>query len=135
MTLETAKRILLEQGEDSNKEARAVVRGGMTICELTPDGHRTYPWIKVLPTKTDEKSSIEQALEMRRTMKMASNKKMHPQQEPVADSVKTLETVPVLVPKEKSLLEDKAFSIYALISKGKQKLRELMKLLDEIVIE
>ena len=57
MTFETANRIIHEQGEYANKEAQAVVRGGMTICELTADGRRTYPWIKVLPTKTDAESS------------------------------------------------------------------------------
>ena len=55
MTLETAKRIVREQGEDSNKEARAVVRGGMTICEKNVDGSRKYIWVKIMPTKTDAK--------------------------------------------------------------------------------
>lgn len=33
MTLETAKRIVREQGEVACKEALAIVRGGMTVCE------------------------------------------------------------------------------------------------------
>lgn len=61
MTLETAKRII-EEGLP-NKEAEAVVRGGMNICEVQPDGRRKYRWIKVMPTKTDAESSIEAALE------------------------------------------------------------------------
>ena len=70
MTLETAKRLVLEQGEYANKEAQAVARGGMTICELTPDGHRVYPWIKVKPTKTNEESSIELALKNHQEKKL-----------------------------------------------------------------
>jgi hypothetical protein len=61
MTLETAKRII-EEGLQS-KEAEAVVRGGMNICDVLPDGRRRYSWIKVLPTKTDAESSIDAALE------------------------------------------------------------------------
>ena len=53
MTLETAKRLVLEQDEYADKEAQTVVRGGMTICEQAADGRRTYLWIKVFPTKTD----------------------------------------------------------------------------------
>ncbi len=41
MTLETAKRIVREQGEEACKEALAIVRGGMTICEISADGRRT----------------------------------------------------------------------------------------------
>ena len=63
MTLETAKRII-EEGQP-NKEAEAVVRGGMNICEVQADGKRKYLWVKVLPTKTDAESSIEAALEKR----------------------------------------------------------------------
>ena len=69
MTLETAKRIVREQGEDSNKEARAVVRGGMTICEKNVDGSRKYVWVKVKPTMTDDESSIDVALENQRKRK------------------------------------------------------------------
>ena len=135
MTLETANRILLEQGENASKEARAVVRGGMTICELTADGRRTYPWIKVFPTKTDAESSIEQALKLRQEKKTASNKKKQSKTEPVVTIVKTHEIIPVLVPKEESPADETPLSIYSLISKGKQKLRDFMKILDEIVIE
>ena len=67
MTLETAKR-LVEEGHPS-KEAEAVVRGGMTICENKEDGSRKYHWVKVMPTITDEESSIDVALEKRRRYK------------------------------------------------------------------
>jgi hypothetical protein len=45
-----------------NKEAEAIIRGGMTICEEKGDGTRKYTWIKVKSTQTDEESSIEQAM-------------------------------------------------------------------------
>ena len=60
MTLETAKR-LVEEGHP-NKEAEAVVRGGMTICENKEDGSRKYHWINVMPTMADEESSIDLAM-------------------------------------------------------------------------
>lgn len=64
MTLETAKRIVREQGEVACKEALAIVRGGMTICEKNVDGSRKYIWVKVKPTMTDDESSIDVALEI-----------------------------------------------------------------------
>lgn len=69
MTLETAKRIVREQGELAAKEALAIVRGGMTICEKKSDGSRKYVWVKVKPTMTDEESSIDVALEILRMRK------------------------------------------------------------------
>lgn len=69
MTLETAKRIVREQGEKACKEALAIVRGGMTICEKNVDGSRKYVWVKVKPTMTDDESSIDVALEILRMRK------------------------------------------------------------------
>ena len=69
MTLETAKRIVREQGEVACKEALAIVRGGMTICEKNVDGSRKYVWVKVKPTMTDDESSIDVALEILRMRK------------------------------------------------------------------
>ncbi len=135
MTLETAKRLVLEQDMYANKEAQAVVRGGMTICEQAADGRRTYLWIKVFPTETDGESSIEQALEVRQAKKTVSNKKKQPKKDPVKIPVENLETAPVMIPKEESPIEETTLSIYSLISKGKQKLRDFMKILDEIVVE
>ena len=135
MTLETAKRLVLEQGEYANKEAQAVVRGGMTICEQSADGRRTYLWIKVFPTKTDGESSIEQALEVRQAKETASNKKKQPRKDLVAIPVENIETAPVMIPKEESPTEETTLSIYSLISKGKQKLRDFMKILDKIIVE
>ena len=135
MTLETAKRLVLEQDEYADKEAQAVVRGGMTICEQAADGRRTYLWIKVFPTKTDAESSIEQALEVRQAKITASNKKKQLWKDNVTAPVKTPETAPVLITKEEAPTDDTPLSIYSLISKSKQKLRDFMKILDEIVIE
>lgn len=67
MTLETARRIV-DEGI-FNKEAEAVVRGGMTICEVKTDGSRAYHWIKVRPTANDGESSIEMALGNHQKMK------------------------------------------------------------------
>jgi len=135
MTLDTAKRIVREQGEVACKEALAIVRGGMTICEKNVDGSRKYIWVKIMPTKTDEESSIDVALENRRKRKTASNKKKQPRKDLVAIPVENIETAPVMIPKEESPTEETTLSIYSLISKGKQKLRDFMKILDEIVVE
>ena len=48
MTLETARKIVLEQGEDANREALAVVRGGMVMVMRDKDGHRSCPWTATL---------------------------------------------------------------------------------------
>ena len=135
MTLETAKRIVSEQGENASKEAKAVVRGGMTICELAADGRRTYPWVKVLPTKTDGESSIELALKMRRPTGKSKSKEEQLKQKPATAPVKVPEALPAQVIKEESTDENRSLSIYSLISKAKQKLRELWLELDEIVVE
>ena len=70
MTLETAKQIVEERRP--NKEAEAIFRGGMYICENTADGGREYVWIKVMPTNTDDESSIKTALENYRKRKRAN---------------------------------------------------------------
>lgn len=69
MTLETAKQQVLAQGESASKEALAIVRGGMTICEKKANGSRKYVWVKVKPTLTDDESSIDVALENQRIRK------------------------------------------------------------------
>ena len=134
MTLETAKRIILEQGENANKEARAVVRGGMTICELGDNGRRTYPWIKVKPTATDNESSIEQAIEMRRAMKLSFTMQEKPKQPTPEKNIAHPRPIhnPVT---EKPLVEDEPFSIYTLIAIVKSKVLKFLKMLDEIVVE
>ncbi len=71
MTLETAKCIKQEysiKDKDSAlyKEAEAILRGGMNICEIMDDGSRKYIWIKVTPTKSDKESSVKAAMEQYR---------------------------------------------------------------------
>ena len=127
MTLETAKRIVLEQGEYSNSEALAVVRGGMVMIMRDKDGRRRGPWIEVLPTETDEESSIELALKNYREKELPRHAPLAtPAKVPDNDSVQIIEELPS---------EDETFSIHSLISKWKQKLCELMKVLDELVVE
>ena len=102
----------------------------MTICELTEDGRRTYPWIKVMPTKTDGESSIEQALKIRQ------GKNTKTKQEPVVTPVKTPTTAPVQVSYEEEIPKEKdSFSINSFISKKKQRLLEMWKEIDEILVE
>lgn len=89
MTLETAKRIVQEQGEFACKEALAVARGGMTICEKKEDGSRKYIWVKVKPTLTDDESSIDTALKNRqvgKTKQPSKTIKEESQSEPVITS-------------------------------------------------
>ncbi len=138
MTLETAKRLVIEQGENASKEARAVVRGGMTICEYGEDGRRTYRYIKILPTKTDDESSIDQALNMRRALKISFNTPKPQNAKPKSKEIP--KTVQEVVP-SKSMNEDESskdnceFSISTVISIVKGKIRKLMIFLDEIVEE
>ena len=135
MTLETAKKTLQEPNGLANKEAQAVVRGGMTICEQE-EGRRVYQWIKVLPTETDEESSTEQALSKYHARKYAHTlpaqsdpePKIRPSEELVA------ETAPMSKPAVTSTPE-KAFTIYDIIDKIKLKIREFMVAIDEIVVE
>lgn len=86
MTLETANRIKNEgyvQGKDVRtyeqfmvlkKEAEAILRGGMNICETKEDGSRKYVWIKVKPTQTDNESSIDVAMKKYRRRKQSCSK-------------------------------------------------------------
>lgn len=136
MTLETAKRIVLEQGDTACKEARAVVRGGMTICELTPDGRRTYPWIKVFPTESDKQSSIEQALAKRRGQRRLSDNQKQTQEEIVVSPSVVTEKVVARPPMDEvAPIEKQPFSIGKLLLNMKNKFREFMIVLDEVVVE
>jgi len=140
MTLETAKRIVLEQGEDSNKEARAVVRGGMTICEITDDGRRNYPWIKVLPTRTDAESSIDQALKLYHQKTTPSSKQSV---NPVKTSPDVIEEKPTITfnlgptvstSSAKSNVKE-VHPLWQLIAYLKRKIDEFVKTMDEFVDE
>lgn len=136
MTLETAKRILQDPNGLTNKEAQAVVRGGMTICEQIEDGRRVYPWIKVLPTETDEESSIKVALSRYRARKYAHTHPVPPETEPkpMPSRNDTGEIVPASKPVIVSASEN-SFSINDIIDRIKVKIREFMVVIDEIVVE
>ena len=135
MTLETAKRII-EEGLP-NKEAEAVVRGGMTICEHAEDGHRNYIWIKVLPTENDNESSINLSLKAHRDKnKMIANlvksdstiqvkviAKQEVRQEPIVSSK--------INPKNQNKFSP-VFGLYAFI---KRKFNEFVRIIDGLVEE
>lgn len=135
MTLETAKRIVLEQGDQASKEAQAVVRGGMNVCDVLDDGKRKYCWVKVLPTKSDAESSIDAALKLRQSRKKASSKPSPSDKRPAIkfDESPTVSSVmhEDLTPK----VEEEPFSIELLIRKAKQKLHDICAKLDEWVVE
>lgn len=130
MTLETAKRIVREQGEDSNKEARAVVRGGMTICEKNVDGSRKYIWVKIMPTKTDEESSIDVVLEilrMRKTRLLSPTPIGQAQTEPVIPNV--------TMPSNLSNESETQIARQSFFERIKNKAVEIWHEIDSIVVE
>ena len=140
MTLETAKRIVREQGDDSNKEARAVVRGGMTICETSADRRRTYLWLKVLPTETDEESSIELALKMhnqkKRPISKSSTKAItHPSKTIVEETSITIHSEPTVSKKMDSPDSKEVHPFLQLIAYLKKKFEEFVKVMDDFVEE
>lgn len=130
MTLETANRIVQEQGELASKEALAVVRGGMTICEKMADGSRKYVWVKVKPTMTDDESSIDVALEnqrMRKTRQPSTAPKGQAQTEPVAP-------IAPIAPNLSSET-DKQFVRPSFFERLKNKALEIWHEIDSIVVE
>lgn len=139
MTLETAKKVVLERGENSNKEARAVVRGGMYICETSEDGRRTYPWIKVLPTETDAESSIEQALKMHNKKqsisKSSANAITPPSKAIVEETSIAIHSEPTVPKKMDSPDSKEVHPLLQLIAYLKRKFDEFVKAMDEFVEE
>jgi hypothetical protein len=129
MTLETAKEIIKNENRLPNKEAEAVVRGGMNICEQVEDGRRKYVWIKVKPTKTDNESSIALALAKYRLAKDSQNKLKAPKAEhEVAPVPPTPQKTPIQVTHPIKRPQSMRQRI-------KKKLWELWKEIDEVVIE
>jgi len=124
MTLETAKQII-ENGQQ-NKEAEAVVRGGMNICDVLPDGRRKYQWIKVLPTKTDAESSIDAAME-----------KYHKKPRKTVEIPKAQDHAEQTAPFSQSPTEEVAgqTSTQTLVERLKKKAIDLWREIDSIVIE
>ena len=130
MTLDTAKRIVQEQGEQASKEALAVVRGGMTICEKKTDGCRKYVRIKVKPTMTDDESSIDAALEnhrKRKTNQPSSTQTGQAQPEPVTSNAPI---TPNLSSKTETQIERPSFFEHL-----KNKAVEIWHEIDSIVVE
>ena len=126
MTLETAKR-LVEEGHP-NKEAEAVVRGGMTICENKTDGSKKYAWIKVLPTMTDAESSIDLAMESYRKRKQPKRNRV------VLPPKEEAPTPKVAEPEQKSEQEPSPI-LPRIVSTLKRKFSNFVKIMDEIVDE
>ena len=134
MTLETAKRIVLEQGDYANKEAQAVVRGGMTICEFTTDGRRSYPWIKVLPTATDAESSTDLAIKEYRKRKELRNRKNKIKEEPISSQVPVLQHK-LVIPQINESKQKGSNPLSVISSKIKKKFEEFVKIMDGMVDE
>lgn len=140
MTLETAKRIVREQGEEACKEALAIVRGGMTICEKNVDGSRKYVWVKVKPTMTDDESSIEQALKMhnqkQQPISISSAKAItSPSKAIVEETSITIHSEPTVPKKMDSLDSKEVHPFLQLIAYLKRKFDEFVKAMDELVEE
>lgn len=140
MTLDTAKRIVREQGEEACKEALAIVRGGMTICEKNVDGSRKYIWVKIMPTKTDEESSIELALKMHNQKKQPISKSStkaitHPSKAIVEETSITIHSEPTVSKKMDSLDSKEVHPFLQLIAYLKKKFEEFVKVMDDFVEE
>ena len=134
MTLETAKRII-EEGQP-NKEAEAVVRGGMTICENQENGSRKYKWIKVSPTKTDNESSIELAMKIYQKKKQPRSKKDERTKTVIeAGNHPVQTTIENLQGQEPETKRTYTFSKSSTIACLRRKINEFMKVLDGLVEE
>ncbi len=135
MTLETARRIKeSRQQPERCKEAEAVLRGGMNICETANDGSRKYVWIKVRPTKTDDESSIEVAM-------MTYQKRKQPSQALKKSNARpTQQTVQAGLPQQNVVTNQEATTdsprgLSMLLVYLKAKFHEFVKVMDSMVEE
>jgi hypothetical protein len=140
MTLDTAKRIVRERGEVACKEALAIVRGGMTICEKNVDGSRKYIWVKIMPTKTDEESSIELALKMhnqkQQPIPRPSTKAIYaPTKAIVEGPTATIHSEPTIPKKMDNPDSNRVHPFLQLIAYLKKKFEEFVKVMDDFVEE
>ena len=148
MTLETANRIKSEgyvQGQDKrtyeqflvmNKEAEAILRGGMNICETKEDGSRKYVWIKVKPTPTDNESSIDVAMKKyRRRKQSCSNMRVEQTEIRFHDSAVTVPSYTAPSPQHEEPTQDEQSPLSQLISNLKRKFADFVKTMDELVVE
>ena len=134
MTLETAKRIVLEQSDYATKEAQAVVRGGMTFCEHEEDGGRVYRWIKVFPTATDGESSIDLAMKDYRKKKELQNRRNKNKEEQTSSPIPVLQHK-LIIPQINEPQQKESNPLLDISSKIKRKFDEFVKIMDGMVEE
>ncbi len=139
MTIETARNIkngiaLKSISAERRKEAEAILRGGMHICVKMEDGSRKYIWLKVLPTATDEESSIELAIS-KYHCKKCPTKESEKVREATSTSKKTLPEERVQAPQDADIKLQDISSLSLLTFYLKRKLYKLAKILDEYVDE
>ena len=148
MTLETANRIKSEgyvQGKDKrtyeqfmlmNKEAEAILRGGMNICETKEDGSRKYVWIKVKPTQTDNESSIDVAMKKYRRRKQSCSK-MRVEQTEIRFQNSTVSAPSYTAPsiQHEESIEDEVSPLSQLTTYLKREFAKFVKTMDDMVEE
>ncbi len=148
MTLETANRIKNEgyvQGKDVRtyeqfmvlkKEAEAILRGGMNICETKEDGSRKYVWIKVKPTQTDNESSIDVAMKKYRRRKQSGSKMRIEQAEKrLQNSAVTVPSYTVPSIQHEEPIQDEVSPLSQLITYMKREFAKFVKTIDGLVEE
>lgn len=148
MKLETAKKIKNEvyvQGQDVrtyeqfmllNKEADAILRGGMYICEKLENGTRKYVWVKVKPTQTDNESSIDVAMKKYRRGKLPCSKmKIEQIKIRFQDSATTIPSYPSPSPHHEESIQDEVSPLSQLISYIKREFAKFVKTMDGLVEE
>ncbi len=136
MTLETARHIKESRLQPERcKEAEAVLRGGMNICEMTKDGSRKYVWIKVKPTKTDDESSIEAAMMVYQKRKQPSRSLLKNSEKPPQQSVKQPESLQLNTETTKQVVCPKEPNgLFSLLVYLKTKFHEFVKVMDSLVV-
>ncbi len=138
MTLETAKQIKGNGNAkpEQLKEAEAVLRGGMNICEVKADGTRKYVWIKVKPTMTDSESSIQQAMGKyngRKHPSINNTKKEEPQRTiAFANPIPLDQSKPIHDDDEENEAPNPFVQIYQYL---KAKFYQFVRLMDSMVVE
>lgn len=116
---------MVEAGKGS-KEAEAVVRGGMTICETKGDGTRKYIWIRVEPTLTDAESSIKLAMDKHEKKKQVKRKP-----NPIEPVVEEKASVPTQTEEMQVVKKE----IDSFIIRLKKKAKKIWEEIDSVVIE
>jgi hypothetical protein len=115
-----------------NKEADAILRGGMNICEEQENGSRKYTWIKVLPTKTDEESSIELALKKHQKRKQPRKSILPENKVPAPEPKQSIVPAPI---QDNNSDENNVVPIIRFAIRIKKKFYNFVKMMDEFVDE